>query len=332
MTFHVKRVLRDGSFLLILLLLLLIPFFAEKAGHDVKTPPYGFFCGFEGEDASLLEQELIRSGFTAYSSEAELRAAVRDRTADCGIVFPDNFDILLRTGRTDGAVSLILSPESLFPELARIQTVSVITYLYAPYVSAEEIRSAAGEICPSAAVPEPESIRNAYYEMTGAGSVFRLEILSADGFYQAEQIRSHNLFKGTAGILILLSLWIGCCRPCAFHARLMAGRLGRKKAFLHILLPETAVRFLMILMTAAACCMVSEETSMILPVILYSLITVMSGTVLAAFLPDAVLLVLTVFLMILTLGICPVFADLAPSIPAISTLRYGLLPYLLWIL
>ena len=106
--------------------------------------------------------------------------------------------------------------------------------------------------------------------------------------------------------------------------------MGMAKACLRVSLPEVLVRFVMIAAAAVTACLLANQVSLIPVSLVYTLIVVVTGIPVVMILPDSWILIITVFVMILSLGLCPVFTDLAELIPALGTIRKALLPYLMW--
>ena len=320
MMFTFKRILGDISFILLLAAIMIISLLAYKAGKSVKTPPYGYTCNAAGEDAERLCREFDSAGFIRCDSEEDLRREIGAAHLDCGIIVKKEFEENVKTGELEGILTLVTSPETLLPELCRIQAVSVVTAIYAPYVTYESLEGYA----------DFGTVKETYDTMLSEDALFGFDIVSSSGSEIVHDARSRNLFIGGLAIMIFIAGWIGCCRPAYRHAVDMKKRLGFPGAVRRIMIPEVLMRMLMIAGVTVITCLIAGQTGLILTSLIYILIVTASGIAAVFILPDSWLLIITVFVMILSLGLCPVFTDLAEVIPVLGKVRKVLIPYLMW--
>ncbi|GEM_PF-5082619 len=329
--FTIKRVFKDASFIAMLAAIIVISFLAYKAGENIKTPPYGFTCLASGPDAQRICDEFEAAGFVSCESEDKLKEEIAAAHLDCGIIVNEKIDRLMDVAHSEeniddidmeGSLTIVTSPETLLPELCRVQAVSVLTAVYAPYVTYDALRD----------VVDYDTVKSAYDGMLDEGALFGFRIESAAGTFVINEARSRNLFKGALAILVFIAAWLGCCRPAYRHARDIEKRMSFGRAVPRVMLPEILVRGVMILAATVLTCIAAGQSDLITVSMAYTGITVASGILAVIVLPDAWLLVVTVFVMILSLGLCPMFTDLADLIPALATIRRFLIPYLMWLL
>ncbi len=320
MSFAFKRILRDTPFIILLAAILVISVLAYKAGESIKTPPYGYTCEASGEDAERLCEEFDAAGFVRCESLEELRNEIGATHLDCGIIIDESFTERVKSGELEGALTLVTSPETLLPEMCRLQTVSVITAIYAPHVTYDSMNGHA----------DYDTVRKTYDEMLSEGALFTFDLADSDGIMTVDHTRSINLFKGSLAILIFISAWIGCCRPAYIHACDMKKRLTFRGACVRVMLPEILIRVLMIMAIAALTCILAGQSVLIPVTLIYAIIAAVTGIIAVMILPDSWLIIVTVFVMILSLGLCPIFTDLAELIPVLGSIRKVLIPYLMW--
>jgi len=329
--FTIRRVGRDMSFIAMLAAILVISFLAFKAGENIKTPPYGYVCNSESEDGEYLRAQFDDAGFIRCDSEAELKAEMGAAHLDCGVLVNDNFDARLTAGDMEGVLTIVTGPETLLPELCRVQAVSVVTAIYAPYVTYDALKEHV----------DMKTVKDTYYEMLGEDRLFGFDIESAKGMAVIDDSRSINLFKGSLAILVFIACFLGCCRPAYRHAIDIQKRLSFGGACGRVMIPEIIVRTLWIilvsLIAALAVGKFMEPTgghigTMWSAIIVYTLAATFVGTIAVLVLADSWLLVITVFVTILSLGLCPMVTDLAAYIPELGVIRQGLIPYLMWVL
>ena len=320
MRFALKRILKDTPFIILLAAMMIISVLAYKAGESIKTPPYGYACQASGEDADRLCREFDAAGFVRCESDEELKKEIGAAHLDCGIIIDESFNDRVANRDMEGALTLVTSPETLLPELCRLQAVSVVTAIYAPHVTYDSMKGNA----------DYEIIKGTYDDMLSEGALFTFDLADSDGTVTVDHTRSINLFKGSLAILIFISTWIGCCRPAYIHACDMKKRLTFKGACLHVMIPEMLIRVMMIMAVAAVTCVLAGQTGSIPVTLVYSIITAATGMIAVMILPDSWLIIVTVFVMILSLGLCPIFTDLAELIPVLGNIRKALIPFLMW--
>lgn len=319
MIFNFKRIIKDIPYLILLAFVLIAPMLAFKAGESIKTPPFGYVMD---QNADRLADELDSAGFIRCESEEALREEIMAHHLDCGIIFADDIASRIETGSLAGSVKLITSPETLMSELCRISAVSCISMVYSPYVTHNALNGEA----------DLNAVKDVYYTMVDSGKLFSFDIESASGSQSINDARSRNLFKGTLAIVIFIAGFIAVARPVWRHYNDMLERLGKSRAICNVLIPEFVIRVLMLIMMAVITCLIMKQFDVIIPSVLYSLICAGAGLLAIIILPEAAVIVITVFVTILSLGLTPIFTDLSEILPIVGILRCMLLPYLIWIL
>ena len=322
MMFTIKRILKDIPFLALLACVIIVPIIAYKTGENIKTPPFGYVCEDSSEDAVRLCKELDSAGFVRCRDAEELESEISSAHLDCGVIFDGNISDRMMSGDFNESVLLVTSAETVMPELCRISTVSALSMVYSPYVTYESLRNSVGI----------DRTKQVYYDMVDSGQLFSFELKSADGLSRLDNARSKNLFRGALSILIFITVMIGICRPSWRHKKDMQTRFGHMTAFFRVCVPEFLLRTAFLIIIAVITCLVMGQAGMIKAVAIYSAASGIIGLILTVLLSDAAILVLTVFITILSLGLCPMFTDLAELIPAVTIIRKFLIPYMMWIL
>lgn len=322
MIFTIKRILKDIPFLVLLACVIIVPIIAFKTGENIKTPPFGYVCDDSSDDAARLCKELDNAGFVRCSDADELEAEISAAHLDCGVIFNGDISKRMESGDFNESVLLITSAETVMPELCRISTVSALSMVYSPYVTYEALQKAVSI----------DRTKQVYYDMVDSGQLFTFEIKSASGLARLDNARSRNLFKGALSILIFITLMIGICRPSWRHKKDMQTRFGHTKAFFRVCIPEFLIRTALLIIISVITCLIMGQTDLIRAAAIYTISAGVAGLILTVLLSDAAILVLTVFITILSLGLCPMFTDLAELIPAVTIIRKFLIPYMLWIL
>ena len=157
--FAVKRLFVTPWFALFWILILLVPFMAQRTAADVAVPAPGYAVEGEADaDAARMSAYLEEAGFQRFDSVSALRDAVAAGKADAGAVIPGNMAEVLHAGETGGSLTLIKSPNSFLPDLWQEHVSAALFGVLAPYVMADALDgSGLGE----------EEIFAAYYERFG---------------------------------------------------------------------------------------------------------------------------------------------------------------------
>ena len=319
-----KRSIRDLPFVILLCAIIIIPLLGYKAGENIKTPPFGFVCESQSDDGIRLCSELANAGFVRCETEETLINEIMAGRIDCGIVIDENIADRLAAYDTDGLIKLITSPETLMPELCRAEAVSALSLVYSPYITYDSLDG----------VVDINTVKDTYYTMVDTGALFGFDIETSEGTAPEDSTRSKNLFLGCFAIIVFITSFIAVARPVKKSYDGMKKRLGKWSAFARVLLPEFLIRTVMMLIAAFfSCLLIKGATTEILPAaVIYTILVNVAGLFVSMILPETPVIIITVFVSILSLGLCPVFTDLSQLLPIIGKIRYVLLPYYMWIL
>ena len=324
MIIGIKRTMRDLPFIILLCAMILIPLLGYTAGENIQTPPFGFVCEDESFDGVRLCSELANAGFIRCEDETELVKEIMAGHLDCGISVADDVADRLAANDTDGLIKLITSPETLMPELCRVEAVSALSIVYSPYITFESLDGTV----------DINIVKSTYYTMVDNGALFRFDIETAEGIAPEENTRSKNLFKGCLAIIIFITSFIAVARPVKKSYDGMKKRLGKTSAFFRVLFPEFFMRTGFMLIAIMLCCIIVKggPAEYLASAVIYTLLVNAAGLLITMILPETYVIIITVFVSILSLGLCPVFTDLSQLLPIIGKVRYVLLPYYMWIL
>lgn len=322
--FAVKRLFVTPWFALFWILILLVPFMAQRAAADVAVPAPGYAVEGEADaDAARMSAYLEEAGFQRFDSVSALRDAVAAGKADAGAVIPGNMAEILHAGETGGSLTLIKSPNSFLPDLWQEHVSAALFGVLAPYVMADALDgSGLGE----------EEIFAAYYERFDNGKLFSFDVESAKGRVQPLTERQDRFFLGALSLLLFAAAFYAAAEPLTDEARTLSARSGRKKALSHFFLPGAAVRYVLLWLAASGAALLCRRASLLPAAALYVLLLAVFGLVLKALPGKSWQGIFCLFILLLSLALCPVYTDLSLVFPAVSVIRRFLPPYWLWMM
>ena len=322
--FAVKRLFVTPWFALFWILILLVPVMAQRAAAEVAVPAPGYAIeGSADDDAARMAAYLEEAGFVRFASREDLRQAVDEGKADAGVVIPGNISSKLHNNTTENCLVLIKSPNSFLPDLWQEQVSAALFGVYSPYIMADALEGSD---------LSEEEIFAAFYERFDAGKLFSFDIDSAKGHVEPLTERQNRFFLGALSLLLFAAAFYAAAEPLADETRALSARSGRKAALTHFFLPGAAVRCLLLWLAGACAALLGGRPGMVLPVALYVLLLAVFGLVLKAIPGTAWQGMLCLFLLLLSLALCPIYNDLSLVFPAVAVIRRFLPPYWLWMI
>ena len=322
--FAFKRLFVTPWFTLFWLLILALPLMAQRAAADVAVPAPGYTVdGTADDDARRMAAYLEKAGFLRYASPEELAQAVASGKADAGLTVPGSISEKLRNGEVEGCLVLVRSPNSFLPDLWQEHASAALFGVYAPYIMADSL---------DGSDLSEEEILAAYNERFDRGSLFSFDIEKAAGRVEPLSERQNRFFLGTVSLLLFAAAFYAAAEPLTDDARALSLRSGRKAALSRFFLPGAAVRFLLLWIAGAGAALLCGRPALLLPLALYVLLLAVFGLVLKALPGKAWQGMLCLFLLLLSLALCPIYTDLSLIVPQISVVRVFLPPYWLWLL
>ncbi len=321
--FALKRLLTTPWFTIFLLLILLAPFFAQRAAGDVAVPAPVFCIDGEADsDAERIAACLEEAGFLRVSSEEAVREAVAAGSADAGVIVPGNISALFNSGETEHAAAFVKSPNSLLPDLWQEHAAAALFTVYAPYIMKDALDGSG--------LSEDE-IFEAYYACLDRGLLFSFEIESEKGKVDALSDRQNRFFLGVTSLLLFAAVFYAAAEPLYDETMTLSARIGLKEAVRSLLLPGTAMRCGLLWLAAAGAALLCGRPGLLLPLLAYILALLVFGLVLKVLPGRNWQGLLCLFLLLLSLAACPIYTDLSLTMPFVAWARAFLPPYWLWV-
>ncbi len=325
-----KRSVRSVYFPVLLIIFGLAIYFAPSLGQSESLPPAGLVDLDGGQTAQRIASRLAEDGFILCESEAELRSGIESGIYDCGAVIPLGIDEMVRSGELDGVILFMETPISFAADLYRNHVVAAVYTEYAPYMAASFLPG--NEIT-------AEEMAEAFHEKLSQGLLFTFAIESADGGDGLPDNRDVTYTLTFASLFIFTMMMYTACDILRCDIAPLCGRIGAGRTLFCAVLPTLAVRELLILATYAVSAEVfrhlADDTLLwehFAPVFVYTVLTSSFALASAALLRDAGRMqMLSVYIVILTLVLCPVYFDVTSFLPATEAIRRITPTYWLWI-
>lgn len=329
-----KRVLKRPFFLL---LLLLIPagmwLFHETGTKGADKIVIALYTEGDAWNESVAE-ELINSGssFEYYrcASGEELIEDVMSGRAECGYIFPAGLFEKLQKGTYKRAVTLVTSPSTVAAKLA---SEAVFAGLFRVYgVNLLEGYAEKGEPFQDFQKDAVwEELNPLFHDYLTNGSTFAFEYATEDGgVIKQDTVKAVFPVRGIVAVFIFV---MGLAAAVTAgedeqNGLWRAVNNGRKQLYMAA---QIAAPVFLSCLSAMACLYVSGSSRGILKelsvLVLYGFLIILFSWFLQRLLKNPLLLSgLIPFFIIISLVVCPVFADLSIFVPAFKELRFLLPP------
>lgn len=311
--FACKRAIYNVTFVALLVAYAAVITVCSFADAAVSDPPAGVYCADSGAVAQRIVSYLADNGFVVIDDPLQLEKQVESGELDCGAVLPHDLALRIEKGDTAGCVRFVTGPMSFLPDLYRSHVSAAVYRECAPYIAAQALPDLPGE-----------ELLQEYERLFAGGYVFSFEIVGHEGA-ALQETRGDALLKGAASLL-LFALLMGIGVDGVGRDLLL--RLGAKRALFAVILPGVAVRGVLAFMAGSIGLGLADATELLAPLAVYILLLSAVGILLAALLPaQRDRYVLLVLVLIASLALCPVFADLAMFSPLLRIVRCVLPPY-----
>ena len=324
-----KRCFHSISFpIMMIMLILVLPLTAGLGRVSEQLP-----AGVVDMDGSALSQriveELTENGFVCFDEASVLTKAVGTGEADCGVILPEGLASMMEQGAIGKEIQVICSAQSMAKDMYLGHVSAALFAELAPFITAKELE--AYEIPLSAVLEE-------YHAMLADGYAFSFEVLTEDGLPAPENVHAESLMLGVTAVLLFIAISMTVAELVHKDMKSVTQRIGKKQAFCRVLLPGITLRTGLLWLATIAGLLISEpvtdgfnETSLIVPALLYGLLICVLSLVLAMLCSDSRVLYLLLFVVLIAaVVICPIYIDIAVISPVLEKLRNLIPVYWLW--
>ena len=319
-----KRLLRMPALLVMLVLTFACILLCGMFTKDDGIPACGIVIGSD-PIAQDLGDRLTADGLIAYADETALRAAVARGEVAMGAILPDDLTARLESGRTTGMIAFLESPTAVLRPLYRYRIAAYLLEAYTPYLTSELLGSAG-------VTRTPNEMRTEIDAYLASEAAFSFTFADAEGRSADAAPYSLQLCAGVAALFLFFAFGLFACPYTEKQLASVAKRIGAPRAFRAFALPSIcAVLTLFAAVTAGALWLTDvlfqNGAAALIPAALCYVVFLSALGVLctAVFGSTARLRIPMIALCLLSLGFCPIFADL-PALLGIPAWPRLLLP------
>lgn len=224
-----KRMLRPGTVLMLLLVLLTV-WLGGMAGRQAELRPCGVVCEDPTELALEMQESLRQKGFPVYATREELTHDVSRGTLDCGAVLLPGLGDALAEGKPAGHVLFLTAPDSFLTEVYEAHLSAALYSASAPALTVQSAADAGVTLTTEEVRAELDALRDAGYSFT-------FDILTTEGVPPVLPDTGLAVSRAAAALLLFAAIVTGTIRAVE-DADALWKRIGRKAALGRILLPS----------------------------------------------------------------------------------------------
>lgn len=319
-----KRLLRIPALLCMLALLFTAILLAGSLTDAVGIPACGVVCGDDPIAASLTER-LVADGLILYESEAALREGLRRGEVAMGMLLPDGLTDRLARGKTSSLITFLESPSAILQPLYRYRAAAYLMEAYAPYLTSELLDDA-GVSC------SPADMQAAIDRYLAEETAFSFTFTTVAGAAVQVEPFAKTWTRGAVALLLFFALPLFAVPYTKRQFAPLCRRIGGKAACRAYALPQMLWVLLLFCAATASALLLSDTlfasgaAAYIGAACIYAVFLAALGVLAAALLGDtAPLRVPLLLLTLLSIGFCPILADL-PTLLGIPAWPRLLLP------
>lgn len=308
-----------------LVLLFVCILLAGSLRTDDGIPACGIVCG-DDPLANALCDKLVADGFFLYATESDLRHAITRGEVAMGMVLKNGFTDRLAHGKTNGLILFLESPAAVLQPLFRYRAAAYLMELYAPFLTSDLLRDAGVERTPDEMRAEIEKYLAEEKEFSFAFTTMTGVPIGGDHY-------AEKLTAATVALLLFFALPLFAVPYTSRQLAAISGRIGKAHAFKAYALPQLLFVPLLFAAVTAAALMLSDllftngAVAYIGATVAYTMFLAALGILGTALVGDmARLRVPMIVLCLLSVGFCPIFADLPVLLGIPAWPRYILPP------
>lgn len=325
-----KRAMRTVFVPIILVLCAVAAFFAPLMSEEEGLPPAGVYSADKSEAAERVVSYLSENKFVECEDEETLRKRIARGEYNCGVIIYEGFEEKIRDCETEGLVLYMTTPSSFIPMIYQNHIMTAIYKEYAPYFTASLIDDSH--------FADHEVVER-YFEMTERGGTYTFEIKHDDNTVVSDNERAFAYTMGISAMLIFALIMYGVRSAVTVDLATMKNRIGVWSTLKYSVIPSLAVRAVCVVLAFSAGIILSSVYSgntelirVIGAVATYTVLITAFGTALSAICNNAkVIEIVTFFILVAGLMLCPIYYDLSAAVPWIATFRNILPVYWMWI-
>lgn len=319
-----KRLLRTPALLCMLALLFAAILLAGSLTDAVGIPACGVVCGDDPIAATLTER-LVADGLVLYESEDALRTALRRGEVAMGMLLPNGLTDRLARGKTSSLITFLEAPSAVLTPLYRYRAAAYLMEVYAPYLTSELLTDA-GVSC------TPADMQAAIDRYLASETAFSFTFTTVAGAAVHAEPFAKTWTRGAVALLLFFALPLFAVPYTERQFAPLRRRIGGKAALRAYALPQMLWVLLLFCAATASALLLSDALfandvgAYVGAACIYAVFLAALGVLATALLGDtAPLRVPLLLLTLLSIGFCPILADL-PTLLGIPAWPRLLLP------
>ncbi len=324
------RAMRTVYFPVMIAVFAVAVYFAPTLGGDESIRPAAI-CDLDGSEISERVTDTLRDyGFETCDSEELMRERIASGQYDCGAILPRGFGDRLAKSDLGGAVDFIVTPTSYADDMYRNYITAAVYTEYAPYITYDALRETEltkGEVL------------QAYRDRLEAGILFSFDIESTDENVTVSAERPRTYTLAAVAFLVFAIMTYTVCDVLKGDIASISGRLGAGRVMILSVIPTLIVRVAFVILAYGIAAYIRSAVQndemlaeLFLAVAGYAVSVTAFALFLATLLGDSGRIeIVSFYILILSLILCPVYMDLAALVPVLGRVRLFAPPYWMWL-
>ncbi len=304
-----KRLFKTPLLIIMLIAISILTVLCGSLARDDGMPSCGIVSG-DGEVARSIAKALSDEGLILCESEEELKEKLVRGELAMGAILPSDLCARLESGDTDNMIRFIETPLATMKMLYRYRIAAHVMEAYTPYLASKLLKDRGFDITPA-------EMQEAIDDYLQSECEFMFTIETAEGKEISVTHYSKQLTVGAVALLLFFLFGIYAVPYPEKELLQIARRIGLKKAMLSYALPQIYLLTLAAAVCTAAALMLSQKifglymADILKAAIIYLLFLSALFTVATALFRSAERFsVPLIGICLLSLGFCPIFADL----------------------
>jgi len=245
-------------------------------------------------------------------------------------VINDGFEQRVKDGDTDELVLFLTTPSTYISMIYQNHVLAAIYKEYAPYITASLIDDDHFS---------DEEVIERYSDMISEGGRFTFEVEREDSAIVGEDNRAFAYTVGLSALIIFALIMYGVKSAVTSDLETMRKRIGAGRAVAYSVIPSLSVRAVSVvaafsagIVLSAVCNGDAELMGVIGAVVIYTLLVTAFGVAVASVCKNPkVIEIITFFILVGGLVLCPIYYDISIVVPWVGTFRNILPVYWLWL-
>lgn len=324
-----KRLALTPALLVMLAVTFICIVLCGTLSSDDGMPSCGIVCGSDSLAQSIAES-LEKEGLILCKDEKDLKEKLARGNITMGVILPDDLTERLMSGDTDEMIRFIETPVTFLPSLYRYRVASHIIEAFTPHLTSKLLTDMGFAI-------SYEQMQEAIDEYLTDETDFAFTIESVEGTRLETEHYVTKLSTGALALFLFFAFGLFAVPYSEKQFLPIAKRVGLKKAMLSYALPSALLVIILFAAVSAAALALSDAlfesqtAKLIVSAVVYTVfLSALGMIVTAVFRSTEYVRAPMIVLCILSLGFCPIFANLPALLGIPEWISYILPPMFLY--